>query len=45
MAIWYPGFMISLIILIPAQYLNILLYCSYRVMNNPNIADLDEKEV
>jgi len=45
MAIWHPGLMISLIIFIPAQCLNILLYCSYRVMNKPNIADLDEKEV
>ena len=45
MAFWLSGLMISLINFIPTQYLNILVYCSYRVMNKPNIADLDEKEI
>jgi len=37
--------MFSTIIYIHTHCLNNLLYCSYRVMNKPNIADLDEKEI
>ena len=45
MAFWLSELIISLIVYIHTKYLNILLYCSYRVMNKPNIADLDEKEI